>query len=97
SEIEAIRNKLETKAALTIYKFGPKTICPVLPEAWKKEGIIFTDIGTAIRNDPELFRAYFLEKAILPEDDKFGALNSALFTSGFYLYVPKGIEIIVPF
>jgi FeS assembly protein SufD len=97
SEIEAIRNKLETKAALTIYQFGPKTICPVLPEALKKEGVIFTDIGTAIRNDPERFRTHFLGKAIPPEDDKFGALNNALFTSGFYLYVPKGIEIIVPF
>jgi len=96
-EIEAIRNKLETKAALTIYQFGPKTICPVLPEALKKEGVIFTDIETAIHNDPEIFRTYFLEKAIQPEDDKFGALNGALFTSGIYLYVPKGIEIIVPF
>ena len=97
SDVETMRNKLETKAALTIYQFGPKTICPALPEALKKEGVIFTDIGTAIRNDPEPFRTHFLEKAILPEDDKFGALNNALFTSGFYLYVPKGIEIIVPF
>ena len=97
SEIETIRNKLETKAALTIYQFGPKTIPPALPETLTKEGVIFTDIGTAIRNDPELFRNYFLEKAILPNDDKFGALNNALFTSGFYLYVPKGIEITVPF
>jgi FeS assembly protein SufD len=97
SEIESIRNKLETKAALTMYQFGPKTILPTIPETLKKEGVIFADIGAAIRDNPELFKTYFLEKAILPNDDKFGALNNALFTAGFYLYVPKGIEITAPF
>jgi len=97
TEVESTRSKLETKAALTIYQFGPKTIAPILPETLKKEGVIFTDIGAAIRGNPELFRTYFLEKAILPNDDKFGALNNALFTAGFYLYVPKDIEITVPF
>jgi FeS assembly protein SufD len=97
SEVEATRSKLETKSALTIYQFGSKTIQASLPETLKKEGVIFTDIATAIRDNPELFRTYFLEKAILPEDDKFGALNNALFMAGFYLYVPKGIEITTPF
>jgi Fe-S cluster assembly scaffold protein SufB len=71
-------------------------MAPTLPSALQKEGVVFTDIRTAIKNNPDLFARYFAEKAILSEQDKFAALNNALFTTGFYLYVPQGIEITVP-
>lgn len=97
SQIENVMGKLKSDRALTIFQIESKTFPADLPEALRKEGVVFTDIGTAIRSEPELFRRYFLEKVILPEDDKFAALNNALFTSGFYLHVPKGIEVTVPF
>jgi FeS assembly protein SufD len=97
AQIEAVMGKLKSDRALTIFQIESKTFPADLPEALRKEGVIFTDIGTAIRNEPEIFRRYFLEKAILPNEDKFAALNNALFTSGFYLHVPKGIEVTVPF
>jgi Fe-S cluster assembly protein SufB len=97
SKIQLVREKLDAKTVITLYQFESKTIAPTLPAALQKEGVIFTDIRTAIKNAPELFARYFAEKAILPEQDKFAALNNALFTTGFYLYVPKGIEITVPF
>jgi len=97
SQIEAVMGKLKSDRALTIFQIESKTFPADIPEALRKEGVIFTDIGTAIRNEPEIFSRYFLEKAILPEEDKFAALNNALFTSGFYLHVPKGIEVTVPF
>jgi Fe-S cluster assembly protein SufB len=97
SQIENVMSKLKSDRALTIFQIESKTFPADLPEALRKEGVVFTDIGTAIRNEPELFRRYFLEKVILPKDDKFAALNNALFTSGFYLHVPKGIEVTVPF
>ncbi len=97
AQIETVMDKLKSDRALTIFQIESKTFPADIPEALRKEGVTFTDIGTAIRNEPELFRRYFLEKAILPEEDKFAALNNALFTSGFYLRVPKGIEVTVPF
>jgi FeS assembly protein SufD len=96
SKIQTVREKLDTKSVITLYQFESKIISPTLPPALQKEGVVFTDIGTAIHNNPELFARYFAEKAILSEQDKFAALNNALFTTGFYLYVPKGIEITVP-
>ncbi len=97
SQIEAVMNKLKSDRALTIFQIESRTFPADIPEALRKEGVEFTDIGTAIRNEPEIFSRYFLEKAILPEEDKFAALNNALFTSGFYLHVPKSIEVTVPF
>jgi len=97
TQIEIVLDKLKSDRALTIFQIESKTFPATIPEALQKEGVTFTDIGTAIHNEPEFFRRYFLEKAILPEEDKFAALNNALFTSGFYLHVPKGIEVTVPF
>jgi Fe-S cluster assembly protein SufB len=97
TQTETVLDKLKSDRALTIFQIESKTFLADIPEALRKEGVTFTDIGTAIRNEPEIFRRYFLEKAILPDEDKFAALNNALFTSGFYLHVPKGIEVTVPF
>jgi len=96
SEIQLVREKLDTRTVITLYQIESKTITPTLPSALQKEGVIFTDIRSAIKNSPDLFARYFAEKAILSEQDKFAALNNALFTTGFYLYIPQGIEITVP-
>ncbi len=96
AEINELVSKLKSDRAITLYQIQSKIIEPEIPESLGKEGIIFTDIGTAISRDPEFFRRYFLEKAILPEDDKFAALNNALFTTGFFIHVPKGIEVTTP-
>ncbi len=72
SKIQTVREKLDTKSVITLYQFESKIISPTLPPALQKEGVVFTDIGTAIHNNPELFARYFAEKAILSEQDKFG-------------------------
>ncbi len=97
SKIQLVREKLDTKSVITLYQIESRTILPTLPPPLQKEGVIFTDIRTAIKNNPDLFAHYFAEKAILSEQDKFAALNNALFTTGFYLYAPKGIDITTPF
>jgi len=97
AQIQDATNRLRSDKAITLFQIESKVILPEVPEALTKEGVIFTDIASAIRQDPDLFRRYFLEKAILPEEDKFAALNNALFTSGFYLHIPKGIEVTFPF
>jgi Fe-S cluster assembly protein SufB/Fe-S cluster assembly protein SufD len=62
----------------------------------EKEGIIFTDLQSALVKYPDLARSRFT-KAIPPDDDKFAALNDAFFTAGTFLYVPKGLNIKIPF
>ena len=96
SKIDQLVNKLKSERAITLYQINSKTVRPEIPEALQKEGVVFTDIGTAISHDPDFFRRYFMEKAILSEEDKFAALNNALFTTGFFIHVPKGIEITTP-
>jgi len=58
-------------------------------------GIIFCDIDTAIREHPELVREY-LGSVVTPEDNKFSALNSAVFSGGSFAYVPKGVKTPMP-
>jgi len=96
-QVAVATTKLSTDEAITIYQIESQAIVPQLPPALEKEGVVFADIQTAINRNPDLFRRYFLEKAIMPEHDKFAALNNALFTSGFFLHVPKGIEVTLPF
>jgi Fe-S cluster assembly protein SufB len=66
-----------------------------LREDLVKKGIIFTDTDTALREYPELFKKYF-GTVIPPEDNKFAALNSAVWSGGSFIYVPKGVTVDVP-
>lgn len=71
----------------------------VVYHSMKKEledqGVIFTDTDTALREHPELFRQYF-GTVIPPDDNKFAALNSAVWSGGSFIYVPKGVKCEVP-
>ena len=58
-------------------------------------GVIFTDTDTALKQYPELFRQYF-GTIIPPSDNKFAALNSAVWSGGSFIYVPKGIKCEMP-
>src|SRR5881409_4162505 len=62
----------------------------------EKEGIVFSDMESALVKFPDLARNRFT-KAIPPGDDKFAALNDAFFTAGTFLYVPKGLRVKIPF
>ncbi len=58
-------------------------------------GIIFLDTDSALREYPDLFKEYF-GTIVPPEDNKFAALNSAVWSGGSFIYVPKGVEAKVP-
>jgi Fe-S cluster assembly scaffold protein SufB len=62
-----------------------------------KEGIIYTDLFTAINDHESLLKPFFDNRAIPSNSDKFAALNQALLNSGAFLYIPKNIEISFPF
>jgi Fe-S cluster assembly protein SufB len=57
--------------------------------------VIFTDTDSALREHPDLFREYF--GTVIPSNDnKFAALNSAVWSGGSFIYVPKGVKIDFP-
>tara|TARA_R110002095_G_scaffold94422_3_gene82235 strand:- start:6872 stop:8347 length:1476 start_codon:yes stop_codon:yes gene_type:complete len=66
-----------------------------LQEDLAKQGVIFTDTDSALKDHPELFREYF-GKIIPPDDNKFSALNSAVWSGGSFVYVPPGVHIEFP-
>ncbi|MEK7746464.1 MAG: Fe-S cluster assembly protein SufB, partial [Elusimicrobiota bacterium] len=60
-----------------------------------KQGVIFTDMDTGLREYPDLVREHFA--TVIPcEDNKFAALNSAVWSGGSFIYVPKGAKITMP-
>ena len=66
-----------------------------LQEDLAKQGVIFTDTDSALRDHPELLREYF-GKIIPPSDNKFAALNSAVWSGGSFIYIPPGVQIEFP-
>jgi Fe-S cluster assembly protein SufB len=66
-----------------------------LQEDLAKQGVLFTDTDSALREHPEIFREYF--GTIIPSaDNKFAALNSAVWSGGSFIYVPPGVHIEFP-
>jgi Fe-S cluster assembly protein SufB len=66
-----------------------------LREDLAKQGVLFLDTDAALHEHPELFKKYF-GKIIPPEDNKFAALNSAVWSGGSFIYVPPGVHIDMP-
>lgn len=61
----------------------------------EKKGVIFTDTDTALKKYPELFKQYF--GTVIPAaDNKFAALNTAVWSGGSFIYVPKGVHVDLP-
>ncbi len=64
-------------------------------EHLEKQGVIFLSIEDGLRQHPDLFREYF--GTVIPiEDNKFAALNSAVWSGGSFVYVPKGVKVDLP-
>jgi len=61
----------------------------------EEQGVIFTDTDTALREYPELFREHF-GKVVPYNDNKYAALNSAVWSGGSFIYVPKGVKVEKP-
>ena len=61
----------------------------------EKKGVIFCDMDTAVREYPDLVQKYFAT-VIPPGDNKMAALNSAVWSGGSFVYVPKGVKVDIP-
>ena len=60
-----------------------------------KQGVIFCDMDTALREHPDIVQEYF-GTVIPPSDNKFAALNSAVWSGGSFVYVPEGVKVEIP-
>ncbi|MEW5868876.1 MAG: Fe-S cluster assembly protein SufB [Chloroflexota bacterium] len=66
-----------------------------IQEHLAQQGVIFLSIEDGLRQHPDLFREYF--GTVIPiEDNKFAALNSAVWSGGSFIYVPKGVKVDLP-
>jgi len=66
-----------------------------LREDLAKQGVLFLDTDSALKEQPEIFKKYFA-KIIPPEDNKFAALNSAVWSGGSFIYIPPGVKVDMP-
>jgi Fe-S cluster assembly protein SufD len=61
------------------------------------QGVVWTDMLTAVREHPDLVQQYFMQDAVSVSTDKYTALHAAFWDGGSFLYVPDGVEVELPF
>lgn len=88
---EAERNYLAGSSA----QYESEVVYHNMRDDFAKLGIIFTDTDTALREYPDLFKKWF-GKLVSPSDNKFAALNAAVWSGGSFIYVPKGVQTSTP-
>lgn len=76
-------------------QFESEVIYKRLKEKWSAKGVIFLDTSSGLHDYPELFKKYF--STVIPaHDNKFAALNSAVWSGGSFVYVPAGVQVDLP-
>ena len=69
------------------------TLYEQMPVELSEQGVIFTDIFTAMKEHSELVEKYFMTKAVLYDEDKLTAFHAAMMNGGVFLYVPKNVVV----
>src|SRR5438132_34869 len=76
-------------------QYESEFVYPKLQEDLEAQGVIFKDMDSGLREHEELVRQYF--GTIIPQNDnKFAALNSAVWSGGSFIYVPPGVKVEMP-
>jgi Fe-S cluster assembly protein SufB len=76
-------------------QYESETVYHKLREDLAKQGVVFLDTDTALKEHPELVKKYFA--SVVPHDDnKFAALNTAMWSGGSFIYIPPGVKVDVP-
>jgi Fe-S cluster assembly protein SufB len=76
-------------------QFESEVVYNKLKKKWNDLGVIYTDCDTGLREHPEIFKKYF-GKVIPPHDNKFAALNTAVWSGGSFVYIPAGVKVDIP-
>jgi len=76
-------------------QYESEVVYHAIREDLEAQGVLFLDTDTALREHEELFRRYFA--TVIPAgDNKFSALNTAVWSGGSFIYVPKGVHVDIP-
>src|SRR3989338_1401652 len=76
-------------------QFESESIYHNLREDLAALGVIFTDMDTALKEHPDIVKKYF--GTVIPAgDNKFAALNTAVWSGGSFVYIPKGVKVNIP-
>jgi Fe-S cluster assembly protein SufB len=89
---EAERQRLVAGVAA---QYESEVVYHKIREDLEAQGVIFLDTDTGLREHPELFREYY-GSVIPPGDNKFAALNTAVWSGGSFIYVPPGVHVEIP-
>lgn len=76
-------------------QYDSEVIYSSISKMLSKKGVIFLDTDTAIKKHPEFFKEYF-GNIVSFDDNKFSALNSAFWSGGSFIYVPKNVRVELP-
>jgi Fe-S cluster assembly protein SufB len=76
-------------------QYDSEVVYHSLKEDLEKQGVLFLGTDQALAEHPDLVRNYF-GTIIPPADNKFAALNSAVWSGGSFIYVPKGVKVDIP-
>jgi Fe-S cluster assembly protein SufB len=89
---EAERQRLVAGVAA---QYESEVVYHQINEELEKQGVIFMDTDTALKEHPEFFEEYF--GSVIPSgDNKFAALNTSVWSGGSFVYVPKGVHVEIP-
>lgn len=76
-------------------QYDSEVVYGSLKDVWAKDGVVFLSMDEGLQKYPELVQEYF-SKVIPSNDNKFSALNTAVWSGGSFVYVPKGVEVKMP-
>src|SRR5205823_5969256 len=76
-------------------QYESESVYHSIKESLSKQGVLFADMDTALRLHPDIVKQYF-GTIIPPSDNKFAALNSAVWAGGSFIYVPPGVHVDMP-
>jgi Fe-S cluster assembly protein SufB len=76
-------------------QYESEVIYKSLKSFWANKGVQFLDTTSGLKEHPELFKKYFAS-VIPPHDNKFAALNSAVWSGGSFVYIPSGVQLDLP-
>lgn len=76
-------------------QYDSEVVYHSIKEALVKQGVIYTDMETAVRDYEDIIKQYFM-KLVPPNDHKFVALHGAVWSGGSFVYVPEGVQVDIP-
>ena len=95
AEVAALLGVDQRRAGLTVQVDAASVYTELSPEL-AEQGVILTDLATAVQRYPDLIRRHFMTEAVPADENKFAALHGAFWSGGTFVYVPRNVQIEAP-